>query len=276
MSFLSLTTWSLHRNLGPMHWTKWDGHKQTQVTIVEPQPELTTLLELPTILAQNGFGAVEICHFHFRDTSEAYLHKLRDTIREAGIRFYTLLIDYGDISSEDETRKLADIEWIKGWIDIAVIAGAERVRIIAGQAEPTNKEALRRSAESLQQLCNYADSRGVKVVTENFQPLTSIADNCLTLLAECGDQLGIISDFGNFSGESKFMELAKIIPKSESIHAKAITDEDGFPDIEEFQLCLNMVKRSGYEGPIVLVYDGPHDMWDGIERIKQLALPYLK
>jgi sugar phosphate isomerase/epimerase len=275
MSFLSLTTWSMHRNLGPLHWTNWDEHKQTQITIVEPQPELYTLLELPAILAQNGFGAVEIGHFHFRDTSEDYLNKLSDSISEAGIRFYTLLIDYGDISSDDETRRLADIEWIKGWIEIASISGAERVRIIAGQAEPTNKEALKRSAESLQQLCNYADSHGVKVVTENFRPLTSIAENCLTLLAECGDQLGMISDFGNFSGESKFKELAQIIPKSESIHAKAITDVDGLPDIEEFQLCMNLVKRSGYDGPIVLVYDGPNDMWDGIERIKTLVEPYL-
>jgi sugar phosphate isomerase/epimerase len=242
---------------------------------MEQEPELTTLLDLPAILAQKGFSALEIGHFHFPDTSEAYLNKLKDSIRQAGIRFYTLLIDYGDISSNDEIRRLADIEWIKGWIDIAATAGAERVRIIAGQAEPTNQQALVRSAEALKQLCDYADLRGVRVITENFCPLTSIADNCLFLLEACGDRLGLITDFGNFSGGNKYEELSKIVPHSEIIHAKAITDGEGLPNVEEFQQCLNIVKQLSFEGSIVLVYDGPHDMWDGIDRIKNLVLPYL-
>jgi sugar phosphate isomerase/epimerase len=275
MSFLSLTTWSLHRNLGPLHWTNWDEHKKTQVTLIEPQPVLITLLELPAILAQKGFEAVEIGHIHFQDTSEAYLHKLRDSIREAGIRFHTLLIDYGDISSGDERRRQADIAWIKGWIDIASTAGAERVRIIAGQAEPTDMDALARSAEALKLLSVYADSRGVKAITENFRPLTSVADNCLALLEACGDRLGLISDFGNFSGENKYDDLAKTVSHSDSVHAKAKTDENGLPDVKEFKQCLDIVKASGFDGPIVLVYDGPHDMWDGIDRIKDIVSPYL-
>jgi hypothetical protein len=72
MSFLSLTTWSLHRNLGPIRWTTWDEQTQTPITTVEQQPELTTLLNLPAILAQKGFSALEIGHFHFPDTSDAF------------------------------------------------------------------------------------------------------------------------------------------------------------------------------------------------------------
>jgi sugar phosphate isomerase/epimerase len=258
-----------------MHWTSWDEQNQTHSIKVEVQPELTSLLKLPALLAQKGFSALEIGHFHFPETSEAYLHKLKHSIYEAGIRFYTLLIDYGDISSGDETRRQADIAWIKVWIDIASTAGAERVRIIAGQAEPTDMEALARSAEALKLLSVYADSRGVKAITENFRPLTSVADNCLALLEACGDRLGLISDFGNFSGVNKYDDLTKTVSHSESIHAKAKTDENGFPDVKEFKQCLDIVKASGYEGPIVLVYDGPYDMWDGIDRIKDIVSPYL-
>jgi sugar phosphate isomerase/epimerase len=275
MSFLSLTTWSLHRNLGPMYWTSWDEQNQAHRIQIEVQPELTPLLELPALLAQKGFSALEIGHFHFPETSEAYLHKLKHSIGEAGIRFYTLLIDYGDISSSDETRRQADIAWIKGWIDIASTAGAERVRIIAGQTEPTDQDALARSAEALKLLSVYADSRGVKAVTENFCPLTSLADNCLALLEACGDRLGLISDFGNFSGASKYDDLIKTVPHSESIHAKAKTDENGLPDVNEFKQCLDIVKATGYAGPIVLVYDGPYDMWDGIKRIQDIVSLYL-
>jgi sugar phosphate isomerase/epimerase len=258
-----------------MYLTRWNEVSRAYTTRIENQPEITTLLELPAILAQQGFSALEVCHFHFPETSMAYLHKLKDSFREAGIRLYTLLVDYGDIANEDPFRRESDIKWIKGWIDIASQVGAERVRIIAGEADSTNQEALVRSAEGLRMLSEYADARGVRVITENFRPLTATAANCLTLLDEAGDRIGLTADFGNFSGEHKFNELALIVPRSESIHAKAITDENGFPDAAEFKQCMEIVKQSGYEGPIVLIYDGPHDMWDGINRVKELVLPYL-
>jgi sugar phosphate isomerase/epimerase len=276
MSYLSLSTWSLHRNLGPMYLTRWNEESKAYTTRIEQQPEITTLLELPAMLAQQGFSALEVCHFHFPETSDAYLHKLKHSFQEAGIRFYTLLVDYGDIASEDPIRREADIAWIKSWIDIASLAGAERVRIIAGEADASNQEALARSAQALRMLSEYADARGVRVITENFRPLTATADNCLTLLKEGGDHLGLISDFGNFSGANKLGELAKTVPRSESIHAKAITDEKGLPNAAEFKQCMDIVKQSAYEGPVVLIYDGPHDMWDGINRVKELVLPYLK
>jgi sugar phosphate isomerase/epimerase len=275
MPYLSLSTWSLHRNLGPMYLTRWNEESQAYTTRIENQPEITTLLELPAVAAQQGFSALEVCHFHLPETNDAYLHKLKQAFQDAGIRFYTLLVDYGDIASEDPVRRESDITWIKSWIDIAALTGAERVRIIAGDADAANREALVRSSEGLRLLSEYAETRGVKVITENFRPLTSTADNCLTLLDQVGEHLGLTSDFGNFTGENKFNELARTIPRSESIHAKAITDAHGFPDAAEFKQCMDIVKESGYEGPIVLIYDGPNDMWEGINRVKQLVLPYL-
>jgi len=275
MLWLSLTTWSLHRNLGPLRWTRWDEAHAVHVTEETPQPELHTLLELPGILADKGFKTMEVCHFQFPDTGEAYLKRLRDAFRKAGIRFHSLLIDYGDISSADEVRRNADMAWIRQWIDRAALAGAERVRIIAGDADPTNREALQRSADALGHLAGYAAGKGVRVVTENFRRLASTAGNCLALVSACGGRIGLTSDFGNYQGPDKYRELSLTVPKSESIHAKAVTDANGMPDAAEFRKCMDIVKHSGYSGPITLVYDGPNDMWEGIGRLQALAAPYL-
>ncbi|WP_246320832.1 sugar phosphate isomerase/epimerase family protein [Paenibacillus germinis] len=212
MPYLSLTSWSLHRNLGPLQWTRWDDNTRTQITVTQDQPELISLLELPAILAKKGFRSLEVCHFHFPDTSEEYLQELKHAFTEADLQFYTLLIEYGDISSSDDLRRQSDITWIKGWIDIAARSGAERVRVIAGDAEPMDQEALQRSVDALRELSSYAAVQGVRVVTENFHSLTSIADNCLALLEGCGELLGLTSDFGNFKGIEKYGELAKTIP----------------------------------------------------------------
>lgn len=275
MPFLSLTSWSLHRLLGPLRWTRWDESTRTQITVAQEQPELLTLLELPATLANKGFASAEVCHFHFPETSEEYLGALKESFQSANLRFYTLLLEYGDVSSADEDRRTSDIAWIKGWIDIAALAGAERVRVIAGDAEPSDVQALVRSADALRELGEYASSRGVRVVTENFHSLTSVADNCLALLQQCEDALGFTSDYGNFKGSDKFEALAQTIPFSESIHAKAQTDAEGFPDADEFIRCMEIAKQAGYEGPITVVYDGPGDMWEGIERVRKLVAPYI-
>ncbi|MBD0378973.1 sugar phosphate isomerase/epimerase family protein [Paenibacillus sedimenti] len=275
MPYLSLTSWSLHRNLGPLRWTRWDDHSKITYTDAQEQPETLSLLELPAVLMQKGFAAAEICHFHFPDTGETYLLSLRSAFKEAGIRFYTLLLEYGDISTADEIRRSSDIDWIRHWIQIAAAAGAERVRIIAGDADPKDQGGLKRSATALVELCEYAAARGVRVVTENFHALTSVSDNCLALLDACGESLGLTSDFGNFKGPEKYDMLAQTIPHSESIHAKSQTDEEGIPDAAEFERCMQIVKRTGYEGPITVVYDGPGDMWEGIQRVRSLITPYL-
>lgn len=271
MLLLSLTTWSLHRCLGPLHWTVWDEQNGAIAADIEAQPELLTLLELPAALAERKFAAVEIGHFHIRDTSDHYLSALRQAVSESGVVLYSLLLDYGDISSADERRRRADIDWIKGWIDIARKLGAQRVRVVAGESDPGDRQALERSMTALSELIDYAAGTGVRIVTENFRPLASTADNCVALLAGCGAGLGLVSDFGNYKGPRKYDELSRTVPHSETVHAKALTDGAGHPDGEEFARCMSIVRESGFSGAVTIVYDGPGDMWEGIERVRRLA-----
>ncbi|MCZ8519922.1 MULTISPECIES: sugar phosphate isomerase/epimerase family protein [Paenibacillus] len=275
MSYLSVSTWSLHRLLGPLRWTQWEEQSGTHVTHEEEQPEVLSLLELPREAARRGYEALEVCHFHFPATDPAYLGRLREAFAAAGISFDTLLLDYGDLTAEDEKRREADLGFIRHWIGIASLAGAKQIRIIAGEAPPADEEAIRLSARTLKSLAAYGSEHGVRVVTENFKALTSTAESCQKLLAEAGGEVGLISDFGNFKLPAKYEELAATIPGSVSVHAKAQYDGEGRPDLEEYLRCLDTVKASGYNGAIVLIYDGPGDMWEGLERIRKIVEPYL-
>lgn len=272
MPHLSLTTWSLHRELGPLKWTYWDENEKTHKTLIEQQPENTTLLELPSILAKQHFQSMEVCHFHFPSTEKDYLLKLKHSFETVGMNFHCLLVDYGDISSSDENRRKADIEYMKNWIDIASIVGAKSIRVIAGEAPPTDKQALKRSKESLKELVAYALQKQVRVVTENFKPLSSTKENCIELLSD--NELGLTVDFGNFNKDVKYDSIKNLMPYAESIHAKANYDENGAIDEEEFRHSLNIVAEHHYNGPITLVYDGPGNLWDGIQRVKSVAKEY--
>lgn len=113
------------------------------------------------------------------------------------------------------------------------------------------------------------------MVTENFRTLTSKVDNCIHLIDHSNQKVRLITDFGNFSGSTKYEDLEKTLPYSDSVHAKANFDVDGMPDKEEFKKCLDLLSKVNYNGPITLIYDGPGDMWEGINRVRKIVESYL-
>jgi sugar phosphate isomerase/epimerase len=275
LSYLSFSTWSLHRILGPLRWTVWNAETGTHDTHEQEQPEIHTLLELPAEAARRGYQAIEVCHFHFPFTDTAYLVQLRRAFADAGVSFDTLLLDYGDITTTDEARMVADLSLIRRWIEIASQCGAKQIRIIAGEAAPDNGAAIRQSSQALAELAAFSAPLGVRVITENFKSLTSTGNSSLQLLKQAGPAVGMITDFGNFNGSAKYEELAMILPYSVSVHAKAAYDEHGIPDETEFVRCLDTVSFVKYNGSFVLIYDGPGDMWEGLERVKAIVKRYI-
>lgn len=271
MSYLSLSTWSLHRNLGPLRWTVWNEETGAQDTSVQEQPLLHTLLELPAEAAKRGYQAVEVCHFHFPSTEPAYLAQVKQAFEQAGLSFDTLLLDYGDLTSSDPRRAEADLAYIRQWIDTASLSGAKQIRVVAGEAPPTDNEAISLSAARLSKLAEYGRTVGVTVITENFKALTSTGASSMKLLGEWGEHAATITDFGNFRGALKYEEIAQTTPFSVSVHVKPQYDANGYPDEAELRQCLDSVSSAGFNGAYVLIYDGPGDMWEGLERVKKLV-----
>ncbi|MFD0589575.1 sugar phosphate isomerase/epimerase family protein [Paenibacillus sp. GCM10027627] len=261
--------------LGPLHLTVWDEESQDRRIVKEFHPQQISLLELPEEAARRGFRAVEICHVHFHATDYVYLLELKRAFAEAGVSFDTLLLDYGDLTSSNERRAESDFRYMCEWVEYASIAGAKRIRVMAGEAEPASGAAMERAANYLLMLSEFAGALDVEVVTVNGKALTSTGDSCLRLMEKTELQVGMITDFGNFSGHSKYEDLSLTIPYSSIIHAKADCDEFGNPDVPEFQRCLEVARRSRFDGSVVIIYDGPGDMWEGIERVRQLVTPIL-
>jgi sugar phosphate isomerase/epimerase len=275
MSYLSISTWSLHRLLGPLHWTIWDEETATHAIREQEQRQIHTLLELPAIAAARGYQAIEVCHFHFPTTESAYLEQLRSSFQASDVRFDTLLLDYGNLTSNDAVQRVADLSLIKKWIDIASLCGAKQIRVIAGEAAPVDEEAIRLSATSLAELASYAAPKGVRVITENFKSLTSTAASSLKLLSQAGDSVGFITDFGNYYGPEKIEEIGSTIPYSVSVHVKPSYDSEGIPDKAELISYLQKVQDIGFSGAYVLIYDGPGDMWEGLTRVKAIVEPFI-
>ncbi|OMF38352.1 xylose isomerase [Paenibacillus sp. FSL H8-0548] len=275
MSYLSISTWSLHRLLGPLRLTAWNTETGEHTVREQEQPQIHTLLELPAEAAARGYQAIEVCHFHFPTTDSAYLEQLRSSFQASDVRFDTLLLDYGNLTANDAVQRKADLSFIKKWIDIASHCGAKQIRVIAGEAPPSDEEAIQLSAASLAELANYAAAKSVRVITENFKALTSTAASSLKLLSQAGDSVGFITDFGNYYSPEKIEQIGSTIPFSVSVHVKPSYDSEGFPDEAELISYLQKVQHVGFSGAYVLIYDGPGDMWEGLARVKAIVEPYI-
>lgn len=267
MRRISVSTWSLHRTLG-----RPPGYGPGQSIPPRPSDGLP-LLDLPSKLAAFGIHTLEICHFHLASREPAYLAEMRAALDASGIELWSLLVDGGDITDPEQGRR--DEAWIAGWLEVAAALGAKNARVIAGKADPS-PAATARSIAGLRVLAHTAQTQGVRLMTENWLGLMDSPGQVLTVLDALGGDLGLCADFGNWRGAGKYDDLALIMDRAESCHAKCHFDANGVMDRDDFVRCLDLSAAADFEGPYTLIYDGPDpDEWRHLEMERQVVQPYL-
>lgn len=257
----AVSTWSLHRLLGPTYPYSPDPAKSAARQ--EPYGAGgASLIELPKQLAERGIHRIEVCSFHLPSLDPAYLAEFRAAMKASGVLFQTLLVEDGDPSHPETGER--DIRWIAGWIEIARALGAENMRVIAGKQKPS-QDNLQRALTNLIWLAGQAEGSGIRVVVENWFDLLPAPEQMNWLLDGLDGKIGLNGDLGNWSAPAKYAGLADIMSRAELCHAKADYNASGL-DADDYGKCLEACRAAGYAGPFTLIYDSPFfaDEWDGI------------
>ncbi|MFP3544223.1 TIM barrel protein [Rhizobium sp. SIMBA_035] len=257
----AVSTWSLHRLLGPTYPYSPDPAKSAARQ--EPYGAGgASLIELPKQLAERGIHRLEVCSFHLPSLDPAYLAEFRAAMKASGILFQTLLVEDGDPSHPENGER--DIRWMAGWIEIAKALGAENMRVIAGKQKPS-EDNLQRALTNLKWLAAQAEGSGVRVVVENWFDLLPAPKEMNWLLDGLDGKIGLNGDLGNWAAPAKYAGLADIMGRAELCHAKADYSASGLGS-DDYGKCLETSRSAGYAGPFTLIYDSPFfaDEWDGI------------
>ena len=268
---LSVSTWSLHRQLGgPDFYGPEEGK---QIPIATHGRGECSLLELPARVAEFGINTLELCHFHIPNLDKGYLNELRGALEASEVELFSVLIDHGDITHPEYADR--DLNWIGEWIEIAGMLGATCARAIAGKAAPS-ADTLEMSRTGLEKLAERADVNGVRLMTENWFSILSTPENVSTLLDGLDSEVGLCLDFGNWQGETKYADLKAIAPRAESCHTKAHFLAPGEMDKDDYVRCLDLTQDVGFSGPHTLIYDGPgDDEWEGLSIEREVVQSYL-
>jgi sugar phosphate isomerase/epimerase len=227
----------------------------------------TPLLELPAFLQQHGIFSLEICHFHLPSTDTAYLETLRQRLQAAKIELFSILIDAGNIASNDPVQLEADIALIGHWMNVAVTLGAERVRIDAG-LEPPTPEVIVQSAKHLREFAQSAASSGLQVSTENWHITSQEPQALLEILELCDGKVGLCADTGNAEATAdKYQTLRLLLPKASSVHFKPRYTTTAEIDLDDLERCVQLIKEANFDGVLTIIFDQKHNEWQGIARI---------
>ena len=273
------STWSLHRKLGQVMY-EWPDTRATAAVDGASKGALD-LLELPAELAARGIGMLEICHFHFPRLDDGYIADLRQALAAHGIELFSLLIDSGDITHPDPEQRQKEMLRIGEWLGIAARCGAHCVRVVAGNAvahehgDWHDSEVVKISAANLRNLAALGRTLGIAILTENFRPLAASAGALNAILDLCADEVGLCVDFGNFKGPDKYRDLAALLPRATSVHAKADFPAVGKMDREDFAHCLSLAQNAEFTGPYSLIFSSPGDEWEGLEQTQSFVEKWL-
>lgn len=225
------------------------------------------LLDLPAALAQHAYRSVQLCHFYLPSRDRGYLAEVRGAFADAAVEVESFLIDDGDLTHPLEGE--AQLEWVSRWITVGEELGAQRVRVVAGKQPPT-PQTLATSARRLVHLATRHP--GIRLVTENWHALLPHAAAVNELLDQLDGQVGFLVDLANWTGDTKYSELAAVAPRAETCQAKVRAHDDGTLDLEDYRRSLAVLRDVHYAGPLALVHDGPDpDEWARLDEAYALV-----
>ncbi len=224
------------------------------------------ILDLPRVARGRGFDRLEVTHFHL-PIGEEDQARFAHEAREAGVVLQTLLIDDGDLAHPEHSAR--DEAWIAAWIEAAGRMGFERVRIIAGKQE-RSPETFSRSLEAMGRLADQAQALGIRASTENWHALLATPETVLSYLGRLDRKVGLCVDFGNWPPEVADTGLPLVLPLAETIHAKVEISSGGEMDEDRFRHQVGEAESAGFQGPYVLVAEGPGEPWTYTARMRDL------
>lgn len=230
--------------------------------------------------AENGCDGAELTSYYFPSPlSDDYLLKIKRHCFLRGIEVSGTAC--GNNFALPKGEKLTEqINSVKKWIDHASVMGAPHIRVFAGAAAKglTDAEARNMCISSLEEVCDYAGTKGIFLGLENHGGIVAEADGILEIIkAVKSPWLGINLDTGNFHTVDPYDDLAKIAPYAVNVQVKAQTKKKGATEQEPVDLprVFKILRDANYQGYVALEYEAKPDPWTTIpgllKRMKQLA-----
>ena len=243
--------------------------------------------------AEIGFEGIEFSGLNAPEGTtdlKAFAGKIKDACAEAGLPIMSYTIGADFLNAEGGWE--AEVERLKGEVQIASILGAPRMRHDATRGlgpDHLNLTDFVEALPTLQKGCRavteYAADMGVKTMVENHGHFVQDSERCRALMLAVGHpNFGALVDIGNFIcadddpvRATKLMAPYAFHVHAKDFHRKSATDPDpgqgwgrsrggnrhrgaivGHGNVDVTG-CLEALKSAGYDGFVSIEFEGMED-----------------
>ena len=256
-------------------------------------------LEVIAKAKEIGFDVIEFSAIVLPEgrTLPDYARALRDEADRVGMEIVNYTIG-ADFLRGSGGNLQAEIERVKGEVDIAEILGVPGMRHDASSGWPDDhngaksfEAALPRLAEGCRAITEYAAEKGIKTMVENHGRFCQESVRVEQLVTAVNHpNFGVLIDMGNFlcADDEPAAAVGRLMPYAFHCHAKDFHVKPGtdvFPGQGWFESragnylrgaiighgnvpilqCLKIIQREGFQGTLSIEYEGIEDVLLGIQ-----------
>jgi sugar phosphate isomerase/epimerase len=213
-----------------------------------------TLFELLDYCAEQNFDALDPTGYFFPGYPKVPDDKYLNDFKR---RAFTLGLDISgtgvrnDFASPDKTKRAADVQHVKEWIEVAARMGAPVLRVFAG-AEPkdhTWDEVAGWLVEELRKCVEHAQKYGVLIGIQNHWDYLKTSEQVLKIVKMVDSEwFGVIVDTGYFLTPEPYKDIAAVAPYAVNWQVKEKLDGQEFKVNTDLKRIVRIARDAGYRG----------------------------
>ncbi|GHB70138.1 sugar phosphate isomerase/epimerase family protein [Persicitalea jodogahamensis] len=215
-----------------------------------------TLEEVFAFCSDLGFAAVDPTGYYFPNYPEVPSDNYIFEIKKKAFRLGLDISGTGirtDLANADPTRRAADVELVRKWVEVAAKMDAPVLRVFAGKTVPAEQTqpALDRAVESLRKCVGFGEKAGVMIVVQNHNELLKTVEQVLYIREKIPSEwLGINLDIGSLRAGDPYEEIAKLAPYAYTWQIKASVYRQGVEEKTDAKKIVKILRDADYRGYI--------------------------
>jgi sugar phosphate isomerase/epimerase len=259
---IAVSTWSLHAYFKA---TK----RNVPGTPPQGSSDLTLLDFFQLVKDRWGVTQYETVSTHYDSTDPAYLAQARAALDKVNgkIRNMPCDIPRTNLSDDDDEHRIASVDAVKKWIDVAVVMGSPSIRCNTGRSR-ANPKNIDGTVNSYRELAEYGAGKNVRVTIENHEGVSTDMALLEQLLKTVNHpNLGTCPDFGNTfkTEEQRHAGLTMMFPYAKICHAKTLEfNATGEMTSFDFPGCIALAEKAGFTCVYSIEFEGSGDPMQGV------------
>ena len=222
--------------------------------------------DLLDFCAEYNFDGVDLTGYYFPNypqvPTDEYIYHIKRKAHLLGVSISGTGVR-NDFSNPDATKRQADVQLIKNWIEVAAKLGAPVIRVFAGVLNPkeyTWDEIAKWMVVDIKECVEYGQKHGVIVGIQNHNDFIKTADEAIKIIKMVNmEWCGLILDTGSYRQGDPYEQIARTIKYAINWQVKENIFVNGVEVKTDLKKLFKIIKDSGYRGYIPIETLGKGD-----------------